>query len=44
MQNPVKLAVALAVVAASLTLGGCFHHHQKTYTTEVLPPAAPPLK
>ena len=33
---------ALAVVAASLALGGCFHH-QQVYTAE-LPPASTPLK
>jgi ABC-type uncharacterized transport system auxiliary subunit len=44
MTNPAKVLVTLAVLAASITLGGCFHH-QQTYTAEVLPPpSAPPLK
>ncbi len=37
-----RTIVALAVIAASLALGGCFHHEQ-VYTEE-LPPSATPLK
>lgn len=29
--------VAFAVIAASIALGGCFHHTQKVYTTEMPP-------
>ena len=29
--------VVLAVIAASIALGGCFHHSQKVYTTEMEP-------
>ena len=42
-----RTIVALAVIAASTALGGCFfHHNQQAYVTE-LPPAplsAPPYK
>jgi hypothetical protein len=38
-----RIIVALAVIAISMALGGCFHHNQQGYITE-LPPAAPPLK
>ena len=37
-----RTIVALAVIATSLALGGCFHHDQ-VYSTE-LPPATTPLK
>jgi hypothetical protein len=37
-----RTIVALAVIAASLALGGCFHH-QQVYTEE-LPPTTTPLK
>jgi hypothetical protein len=37
-----RTIVALAVIAASLALGGCFHH-QQVYSAE-LPPATTPLK
>jgi len=37
-----RTIVVLAVIAASLALGGCFHHDQ-VYSTE-LPPATTPLK
>jgi len=41
-----RIFVALAVIAASLTLGGCFFHHtQEVYTAELPPPMeAPPYK
>jgi hypothetical protein len=38
-----RIILALAVMAASMTLGGCFHHSQQAYITE-LPPPPPPLK
>ena len=31
-----RLIVALAVIVASIALGGCFHHTQQVYTD--LPP------
>jgi len=40
-----RIFVALAIAAASLTLGGCFHHTQQVYTAELPPPMeAPPYK
>jgi len=38
-----RIAVTVAVIAATVMLGGCFHHHQ-TYAVQSMPPAAPPLK
>jgi outer membrane murein-binding lipoprotein Lpp len=40
-----KLILAFAVIAASVVMGGCFHH-QKSYTAEALPPPVmhPPIK
>jgi hypothetical protein len=38
-----RTSIALAVIAATFALGGCFHHNQATYVTE-LPPAAVPYK
>jgi hypothetical protein len=38
-----RIIIALAVIAATFALGGCFHHNQATYVTE-LPPAAVPYK
>jgi hypothetical protein len=38
-----RIIFAVAAMAASLALGGCFHHHQ-AYAVQELPPAAPPLK
>jgi hypothetical protein len=37
-----RTIVALAVIAASLALGGCFHHTQQAYVSEL--PATTPLK
>jgi hypothetical protein len=34
-----RMIVVLAVVAASIALGGCFHHTQQVYATE-LPPTS----
>jgi|SwirhirootsSR2_FD_contig_41_9948630_length_278_multi_4_in_0_out_0_1 hypothetical protein len=33
----------LAIFAASIALGGCFHHQQQVYA-EPMPSATPPLK
>ncbi|HEV7462523.1 MAG TPA: hypothetical protein VGN85_01215 [Methyloceanibacter sp.] len=33
-----RTIVTLAVMAASMTLGGCFHHCQQGYITELPPP------
>jgi hypothetical protein len=30
-----RIFVVLAVVAASITLGGCFHHHTQTVYTDL---------
>jgi hypothetical protein len=39
-----RTIIALAAIAVSVALGGCFFHHdQQTYITE-LPPAPPPFK
>jgi hypothetical protein len=39
-----RMIATLAVLAALLGAGGCFHHNQ-VYTSEALPPKAlPPLK
>jgi hypothetical protein len=34
-----RMLVALAVIAASIALGGCFHHSRQVYTSE-LPPTS----
>ena len=40
-----RIIVALAVIAASVALGGCFHHTQQIYTAELPPePVTTPLK
>jgi hypothetical protein len=33
-----RTIVALAAIAASLALGGCFHHTQQVYAAELPPP------
>jgi hypothetical protein len=38
-----RIIIALAVITATIALGGCFHHNQATYVTD-LPPAAVPYK
>lgn len=38
-----RIVPTVGVIAASVALGGCFHHHQ-SYAVETLPPPAPPLK
>ena len=37
-----RTIVALAVIVATLALGGCFHHTQQVYVSEL--PATTPLK
>jgi hypothetical protein len=34
-----RTIIALAVITATLALGGCFHHNQQAYVTEL--PATP---
>lgn len=38
-----RTIITLAVITATIALGGCFHHSQQTYVTE-LPPAPVPYK
>jgi len=38
-----RIIIALAAITATIALGGCFHHNQQTYVTE-LPPAPVPYK
>jgi hypothetical protein len=44
MQSTIKLLVTLAVLAMSLSLGGCFHHRQVETEAVMPPPSTPPLK
>jgi hypothetical protein len=37
-----RTIVALAVIVATMALGGCFHHSQQAYVSEL--PATTPLK
>lgn len=37
-----RTIVVFTVIAATLALGGCFHHRQQVYTTDI--PAATPYK
>ena len=39
-----RIVVAFAVIAASLALGGCFHHSQQVYAAELPPTEDPPYK
>jgi hypothetical protein len=40
-----RIFVALAVVAASIAVSGCFHHTQRVYTAELPAPVeVPPYK
>jgi hypothetical protein len=40
-----RIIFALAAIAASLALGGCFHHSQQIYTAELPPePLSTPIK
>ena len=39
-----RTIVVLAIMAASITLGGCFHHSQQVYTAELPPVSNPPFK
>jgi hypothetical protein len=35
-----RIIVTVAVIAASIALGGCFHHTQQVYTAELPPPTS----
>ncbi|MGB8070399.1 MAG: hypothetical protein WCF38_22340 [Pseudolabrys sp.] len=39
-----RIILALALLGASLSLSGCFHHNQAVYAEPLPPPAHPPLK
>lgn len=40
-----RTIVALTVIAATVALGGCFHHRQQAYVAELPPaPVAVPYK
>jgi hypothetical protein len=42
--SPMRIILALALLGASLSLSGCFHHNQAVYAEPLPPPAHPPLK
>ena len=43
--SSMRIIVALAAIATSLALGGCFHHTQQIYTAELPPaPVTTPIK
>jgi hypothetical protein len=44
MRKSIQILALLAIAAAGVSLGGCFHHHEKAVVTEPLPPSTPPLK
>jgi len=39
-----RIIVALAAIAISLALGGCFHHTQQIYTAELPPEPVTSIK
>ena len=39
-----RTIVVLAVIAASMALGGCFHHSQQVYAAELPPPDMTSIK
>jgi hypothetical protein len=39
-----RTILALAILATSLTLGGCFHHNQAVYAEPLPPPVNAPVK
>jgi len=39
-----RTIAAIAVIAASIALGGCFHHSQAVYTAELPPPPPTSIK
>jgi hypothetical protein len=39
-----RIILALALLGASLALGGCFHHNQTAYAEPLPPPTHQPLK
>ena len=42
--SPMRIILALALLGASLSLSGCFHHNQAVYAEPLPPPAHPPIK
>ena len=42
--SAMRIIVALALLGASLSLSGCFHHNQAVYAEPLPPPAHPPIK
>ena len=39
-----RTILALAIIATSLVLGGCFHHSQQVYSEDLPPPPATSMK
>ena len=39
-----RTLVVFAVIAASISLGGCFHHSQQVYSAELPPPDMTSIK
>lgn len=39
-----RTILALAVLATSMMLGGCFHHNQAVYAEPLPPPVNAPVK
>jgi hypothetical protein len=39
-----RTIAVLAVIAASMALGGCFHHSQQVYAAELPAPDMTPIK
>ena len=39
-----RTVLALAILATSLMLGGCFHHNQEAYAERLPPPVNAPVK
>ncbi|MGI8725578.1 MAG: hypothetical protein ACR2J1_09585 [Methyloceanibacter sp.] len=39
-----RTIVAFVVIAATVVMGGCFHHRQQVYTAELPPVNNPPFK
>jgi hypothetical protein len=42
--NIMRVIFALAVIAASIALGGCFHHHTQQVVAAELPPDMTSIK
>jgi hypothetical protein len=39
-----RIIATIAVIAASIALGGCFHHSQQIYAEELPPPPPTSIK